>query len=118
MQYQLEHHLFPTMPRCADCGFCFQFTVYFGEFRSGRYKYPRIQAQVKAFGEANQLEYRVTDEWELLRMNVELYSKVATLPPVPGAKASRPDGPKTDITRSHPSAAYTQFAATLAQLRM
>jgi len=77
MQYQLEHHLFPTMPR---------------------YKYPRVQAQVKAFGAANNLEYRVTNEWELLKMNVDLYAKVAALPPVPGAKASRPDGPKTDIT--------------------
>ncbi len=69
--------------------------------RVGRYKYPRVQAQVKAFGEANGLDYRVTNEWELLKMNVDLYAKVATLPPVVGAKGSRPDGPKTDITRSH-----------------
>jgi hypothetical protein len=65
----------------------------------GRYKYPRMMAQVKAFGEANNLEYRVTNEWELLKMNVDLYAKVAALPPVPGAKPSRPEGPKTDITR-------------------
>ena len=70
----------------------------------GRYKYPRIQAQVKAFGEANRLDYRVTNEWELLKMNVDLYAKVATLPPVAGAKGSRPEGPKTDITRCAPRA--------------
>jgi hypothetical protein len=59
---------------------------------------------VKAFGEANQLDYRVTNEWELLKMNVDLYAKVATLPPVAGAKGSRPEGPKTDITRCAPRA--------------
>jgi hypothetical protein len=58
-----------------------------------------MMEQVKAFGAANGLDYRVTNEWELLKMNVDLYAKVATLPPVAGAKASRPDGPKTDITR-------------------
>ena len=31
---------------------------------------------VKAFGEANGLDYRVTNEWELLKMNVDLYAKV------------------------------------------
>lgn len=37
MQYQLEHHLFPTMPR---------------------YKYPALQAAVKKFGKENNLDFR------------------------------------------------------------
>lgn len=84
----------------------------------GRYKYPQVQAQVKAFGAANNLEYRVTNEWELLKMNVDLYAKVASLPPVPGAKASRPDGPKTDITRYSPGPARRRCCGLAANVRV
>ena len=77
MQYQLEHHLFPTMPR---------------------YKYPKLMPQVKAFAEENNLDFRITNEWELLKMNVDNYKRVATLEPEPGAKGSRPETQKKDIT--------------------
>jgi len=77
MQYQLEHHLFPTMPR---------------------YKYPKLMPQVKAFAEENNLDFRITNEWELLKMNVDNYRRVATLEPEPGAKGSRPETQKKDIT--------------------
>lgn len=77
MQYQLEHHLFPTMPR---------------------YKYPRLVAQVKKFAEENKLDFRQTGEWELLKLNIDNYKRVATLEPAPGAKGSRPETKKSDIT--------------------
>ena len=77
MQYQLEHHLFPTMPR---------------------YKYPKLMPQVKAFAEENNLDFRITNEWELLKRNVDNYRRVATLEPEPGAKGSRPETQKKDIT--------------------
>jgi len=76
MQYQLEHHLFPTMPR---------------------YKYPALMEAVENFGKENGLEYRITDEWTLLKMNIDIYKEVATLDAVPGAKASRPDTGKEDL---------------------
>lgn len=76
MQYQLEHHLFPTMPR---------------------YKYPALVPHVKKFAEDNNLEFRQTPEFELLKMNVDLYKKVALLEPQPGAKGSRPESQKTDV---------------------
>jgi len=77
MQYQLEHHLFPTMPR---------------------YRYPALVPHVKKFAEENGLEFRITPEFELLKMNWKLYSDIAKLPAEPGAKASRPPAPKQDIT--------------------
>jgi len=76
MQYQLEHHLFPTMPR---------------------YKYPALIPQVQQFADDNNLDFRVTGEWELLKMNIDVYKDVATRPAVPGAKASRPETGKADI---------------------
>jgi len=63
MQYQLEHHLFPAMPR---------------------YKYPALMPQVKKFAEDNNLDLRITDEWELLKLNVDNYRRVATLESEPG----------------------------------
>ena len=41
--------------------------------------------------------HRITDEWELLKMNIDLYKNVAALPAVPGAKASRPPSGKADL---------------------
>jgi fatty acid desaturase len=78
MQYQLEHHLFPTMPR---------------------YKYPALMPEVKKFAEENKLDLRITNEWELLKLNVDNYKRVALLEPAPGAKGSRPESKKSDITR-------------------
>jgi len=48
MQYQLEHHLFPTMPK---------------------YYYSRLAPRVKAFAEANGLSYRVDSQMEILQRN-------------------------------------------------
>merc|ERR1712216_207516 len=77
MQYQLEHHLFPTMPR---------------------YKYPALMPEVKRFAEENNLDLRITNEWELLKLNVDNYKRVALLEPQAGAKGSRPESQKKDIT--------------------
>jgi len=78
MQYQLEHHLFPTMPR---------------------YKYPALVPHVKKFAEDNNLSFRQTSEFPLLWRNIRLYQKVATLAPAPGAKGSRPENvERKDIT--------------------
>ena len=65
----------------------------------GRYKYPRLQALVKAFADANGLDYRVSEEFELLKMNIDLYSRVAKLPAVPGTKGSRPIGTAVEQDR-------------------
>lgn len=63
MQYQLEHHLFPSMPRS---------------------KYPALSKILKSFAIENKIEYRVTDELEILFMNWNKYRKTATVPAVPG----------------------------------
>ena len=47
MQYQLEHHLFPSMPR---------------------YNLPKVVPQVKAFAKANGLEYKETPMVEIYLM--------------------------------------------------
>lgn len=49
MQYQLEHHLFPTIPR---------------------YKYRKLVPLVKKFAEENGLEYKSTGSWEIIRDNI------------------------------------------------
>lgn len=66
MQYQLEHHLFPSMPR---------------------FRYPELKKKLQVFAEENQIPggYRDSGEWEILKMNWELYKKVAEADPVPGA---------------------------------
>ena len=63
MQWQLEHHLFPTMPR---------------------YKYPALSERVKAFAREQGLEYRVTGEFEIIRDNVRQLRKVGQAEPVVG----------------------------------
>ncbi|CAM9679190.1 unnamed protein product [Ascophyllum nodosum] len=69
MQYQLEHHLFPTMPR---------------------YKYRELVPLVKRFAEENDIEYRATGQWNILRDNINLLKRVGAAPvspdsPPPGA---------------------------------
>lgn len=49
MQYQLEHHLFPTIPR---------------------YKYRDLVPLVKQFAEENDLEYKSTGSWEIIQDNI------------------------------------------------
>lgn len=66
MQYQLEHHLFPSMPR---------------------QKYPHLKNILQEFAERNRIPggYRETSEFEILRMNWQLYKHVAEADAIPGA---------------------------------
>ena len=66
MQYQLEHHLFPSMPRS---------------------KYPALRERLMKFAKDNNVVggYRETGEFEILKMNWELYRSVAKSDPVEGA---------------------------------
>lgn len=73
MQYQLEHHLFPSMPRS---------------------KYPALKPILTKFCEENEVPggYRESGEFEILYMNWDLYRQVAEADPVPGAPYSRGNG--------------------------
>mgnify|MGYP000378855681 CR=1 FL=1 len=73
MQYQLEHHLFPSMPRS---------------------KYPSLKPILTKFAEENNVPggYRESGEFEILYMNWDLYRNVAGADPVPGAPYSRGNG--------------------------
>ena len=51
MQYQLEHHLFPTMPR---------------------YYYPKLRPMIKAFAEKNKLDYKIASLTEIFQRNYNL----------------------------------------------
>lgn len=70
MQYQLEHHLFPSMPRS---------------------KYPSLRSRLVQFAKDNNVPggYRESGEWEILKMNWELYKRVAEADPVVGAPSTR-----------------------------
>lgn len=73
MQYQLEHHLFPSMPRG---------------------KYPLLRPILQKFAEENNIPggYRESGEFEILKMNWDLYKEVAESDPVEGAPYSRGHG--------------------------
>jgi acyl-lipid Delta6-acetylenase / acyl-lipid (9-3)-desaturase len=70
MQYQLEHHLFPSMPRS---------------------RYPALRERLIKFAEENNVPggYRESDEFEILKMNWQLYKRVAEVEAVPGAPSTR-----------------------------
>ena len=70
MQYQLEHHLFPSMPRS---------------------KYPALRLVLQKFAKDNKVPggYRESGEFEILKMNWKLYRDVARADPVVGAPSSR-----------------------------
>lgn len=68
MNYQLEHHLFPTMPR---------------------YKYPKLIPIVKQFAKENGLEYRVDSDVDILKRNIKLLHEVGQETAVEGAKSTR-----------------------------
>ena len=73
MQYQLEHHLFPTMPR---------------------YRYAALAPRIRAWCEAHSHvggEYRSDGEWQILTRNFHTLRKVAHAPAAPGALPSRRD---------------------------
>ena len=78
MQYQLEHHLFPSMPRS---------------------KYPLLKPILQKFAAENQIPggYRESGEFEILKMNWDLYREVAESDPVPGAPYSRGNGQLASI---------------------
>lgn len=67
MQYQLEHHLFPTMPR---------------------YYYPALVPKIMELAERHNIEYRQSTEFEIIRQNYCTYFRVAKLPPSVGAPSS------------------------------
>jgi fatty acid desaturase len=70
MQYQLEHHLFPSMPRN---------------------NYPLLRKRLQTFAADNNIPggYRESGEFEILKMNWQLYKEVAEADPVPGAPPTR-----------------------------
>lgn len=65
MQWQLEHHLFPSMPRS---------------------KYPALSMVLRDFAKQNNLEYRITDEWEIIAKNLNTYKVIAGVPSDSSAK--------------------------------
>lgn len=79
MQYQLEHHLFPSMPRS---------------------KYPALRPILMKFAEENNVPggYRESGEFEILKMNWDTYKRVAESDPVPGAPYSRGHGQLASIS--------------------
>lgn len=79
MQYQLEHHLFPSMPRS---------------------KYPSLRPILMKFAEENNVPggYRESGEFEILKMNWDTYKRVAESDPVPGAPYSRGHGQLASIS--------------------
>jgi len=56
MQYQLEHHLFPTMPR---------------------YRYPALRPLIKKFAKDNKMQYHVSGVWEIMQLNYDVMRKNA-----------------------------------------
>ena len=70
MQYQLEHHLFPSMPRS---------------------RYPALRKVLQKFAKDNKVPggYRESGEFEILKMNWDLYRKVAKMDPVADAPSTK-----------------------------
>merc|ERR1712194_942539 len=66
MQYQLEHHLFSAMPRS---------------------KYPKLRKILQNFAKDNNIPggYRESGEFEILKMNWDLYRRVAKSDAVEGS---------------------------------
>jgi len=58
MQFQLEHHLFPTMPK---------------------YRYPALVPLVRQFAADNGLDYRSSSATEILQMNYQTMKKYAAM---------------------------------------
>lgn len=96
MQYQLEHHLFPSMPRMY---------------------YPKLRPILQKFAKENNVPggYRESGEFEILKMNWDLYRRVAKADPVPGAPSSRGKiGQQGGILESANSPAAAQLRASQA----
>jgi fatty acid desaturase len=93
MQYQLEHHLFPSMPRS---------------------KYPKLRGILQKFAIEHNIPggYRESGEFEILKMNWDLYRRVANEPCVEGAPSTRGfNGQQGGIIDSSNSPAATQIGA-------
>jgi len=69
MQWQLEHHLFPTMPR---------------------YKYRAVSEELQKFAASNDLDYRISGEFEIIGENVATLKRLAEAPQSVGAPGSEP----------------------------
>lgn len=69
MQWQLEHHIFPTMPR---------------------YKYPAVSKLLKSWADEQGLEYRETGEFKIIADNVRLLEKLSTAATQEGNPDSTP----------------------------
>jgi acyl-lipid Delta6-acetylenase / acyl-lipid (9-3)-desaturase len=91
MQYQLEHHLFPSMPRN---------------------RYPQLKERLQKFADDNSIPggYRETGEWEILKMNWDLYRQVAEADPVPGAPLTHGQVNQQAAIRTTSSPAAAQTA--------
>lgn len=66
MQWQLEHHLFPSMPRS---------------------RYPAVAKVVKQFAVENNIEYRTMGEFALIKKNWDMYKAIGATPAVPDGAA-------------------------------
>ena len=69
MQWQLEHHIFPTMPR---------------------YKYPAVSKVLQKFAEENNIDYRISGEFAIIAENVALLKKIGEAEAVVGNPTSEP----------------------------
>jgi len=69
MQWQLEHHIFPTMPR---------------------YKYPAVSKVLQKFADEHGLDYRISGEFEIIKENVDLLERIGSMAAVPGNPSSEP----------------------------
>jgi fatty acid desaturase len=69
MQWQLEHHIFPTMPR---------------------YKYPAVSKLLQKWAGENGLDYRISGEFEIIRQNIDLLKDLANAEPQEGNPDSTP----------------------------
>ncbi|CAJ1038845.1 putative Cytochrome b5-like Heme/Steroid binding domain/Fatty acid desaturase [Leishmania shawi] len=68
MQYQLEHHLFPMVPR---------------------YRYPKLRRILRKFAEDNGLPFHVEGVWKITKMNFDVLYRVATKPAVNSVEARK-----------------------------
>merc|ERR1712146_873019 len=69
MQWQLEHHLFPTMPR---------------------YKYKALHPILREWSKKHNLDFRTSGELEILVQNINQLKKPSTVPAVEGMPDSTP----------------------------
>ena len=70
MNYQIEHHLFPIMPR---------------------YKYPALQKVLMKFAEEHNIQYRLDGDWQVLRRTINNLQSIAKADPNPNGPPSRDD---------------------------